>query len=430
MYFADNIPAGVPPKYWLRVETTYTAPKTKTMQIGLCVMGKARLYIDDREAIDLWTSHPEKTLQTPMFNQASMEVTAELAAEEGKSYRLCVLLKNEAIRPGYGAQNAGGVRIGCCEKINPADALRDAVELAKKVDVPIVIAGLNADYECEALDRVDLELPPGINELITELLKVNPRAVSHHQHPRCLQTSLLTCPQIIVNQSGCPVTMPWVDAAPTLLQAWFGGQETGNAIADVLFGRHSPSGRLSVTFPRRLEDTPAFLSWGKGLRDMYYGEGVFIGYRYYEKLRNRPLFYFGHGLSYTKFEYSNLSVPQKVALGSRGDETFEVSLNVTNTGDRDGHEVVQVYVADVSCKALRPVKELKGFAKVWVGRGQTESVRITLDKYALSYWNEWKEQWHAEKGVFKIIISRSADPLTQVLEKELELVEDVYWTGV
>ncbi|KAF6823830.1 beta-glucosidase j [Colletotrichum musicola] len=411
MYFADNVPAGVPPAYWLRVETTYTAPKTTTMQIGLCVMGKARLYIDDREAIDLWTSHPEKTLQTPMFNQASMEVTAELAAEEGKSYRLRVLVKNESIRPGYGAQNAGGVRIGSCEKISPADALRDAVELAKTVDIPIVIAGLNADYECEALDRVDLELPPGINELITEVLKVNSRA-------------------IIVNQSGCPVTMPWVDAAPTLLQAWFGGQETGNAIADVLFGRHSPSGRLSVTFPRRLEDTPAFLSWGKGLRDMYYGEGVFIGYRYYEALRNRPLFYFGHGLSYTKFEYSNLSVPQKVALGSRGDETFEVSLDVTNTGDRDGHEVVQVYVADVSCKALRPVKELKGFAKVWVARGQTESVRVTLDKYALSYWNEWKEQWHAEKGVFKIIISRSADPLAQVLEKELELVEDVYWTGV
>ncbi|KAL6408642.1 hypothetical protein AUP68_07586 [Ilyonectria robusta] len=411
MYFADNVPAGAPDAYWLRVNTTYTATKTATMQLGLCVMGKARLYIDDREAIDLWTSQPEKTLQTAMFNQASMEVIADLEAEEGRSYRISVLLKNESIRPGYGAQNAGGVRIGCCEKIDPAVALTEAIELAKQVDVPIVIAGLNSDYECEALDRVDLELAPGINELITKVMEANPRT-------------------IIVNQSGCPVTMPWVADVPTLVHAWFGGQETGNAIADVLFGRHSPSGRLSVTFPRRIEDTPAFLSWGKGLREMYYGEGVFIGYRYYEKLRNDPLFYFGHGLSYTTFEYSNLRVPDKVTLGSKGDQSFEVSVDLANTGERDSHEIVQIYVSDVDCKALRPRKELKGFAKVWLKRGETTSVKISLDKYALSYWNEWKKMWHAEKGAFKIIVSRSADPSAEVLQKVFELEADVYWTSV
>jgi beta-glucosidase len=118
MYFADNIPAGVPGAYWLRVDTIYTAPKTTTMQLGLCVMGKGRLYISGKQVVDLWTSQPEKTLQTPMFNQASMELTADLDTEDGKTYDISVLLSNESVRPGYGAQNAGGLRIGCCEKIS------------------------------------------------------------------------------------------------------------------------------------------------------------------------------------------------------------------------------------------------------------------------------------------------------------------------
>lgn len=411
MYFADSLPAGVPGRYWLRVNATYTAPKTTTVQLGLCVLGKGKLFVDGKEAIDLWTSHPEKTLQTPMFNQASMEVTTDLAVEEGKSYEISVLLKNEALVAGVGALSAGGLRVGCCEKIDAAAALAEAVELAKSVDVPIVIAGLNADYESEAVDRKDLELPPGVSNLIERLVEVNPRTV-------------------VVNQSGCPVTMPYLDRVSTLVHAWFGGQETGNALADVLFGRHNPSGRMSVTFPRRLEDTPSFLSFGKGLREMYYGEGVFLGYRYYEKLRNDPLFYFGYGLSYTTFEYSNLRVPSVVKLEGASGPEFEVTVDVKNTGDRDGHEIVQVYVSDVDCKALRPRKELKGFAKVWVAKGETEAVRIPLDKYALSYWDEDAEKWHAEKGAFKVIISRSADPKDEVLEQEFQLAESFFWTGV
>ncbi|KAH6879844.1 glycoside hydrolase superfamily [Thelonectria olida] len=411
MYFADSLPPSVPGAYWLRVNTTYTAPKTTTMQLGLSVLGKGRLYIDGKQVVDLWTSQPKKTLQTPMFNQASMEVTAELEAEAGKTYDISILLRNDAVFADVGAQSAGGLRVGCCEKIDPAVALAEAVELARHVDVPIVIAGLNADYESEASDRKDLELPPGVNELIEKVMEANTRT-------------------IIVNQSGCPVTMPWVKDVPTLVHAWFGGQETGNGIADVLFGCHNPTGRLSVTFPRRLEDTPAFLSYGKGVREMYYGEGVFIGYRYYEKLQNDPLFYFGYGLSYTTFEYSNLRAPKSVELGGQGEQSFEVSVDVTNTGDRDGHEIVQVYISDVECATLRPRKELKGFAKVWVAKGKTATAEIVLDKYALSYWDEEKEKWHAERGIFKVLISRSADPRDEVLEKEFELEKDLYWIGV
>lgn len=215
----------------------------------------------------------------------------------------------------------------------------------------------------------------------------------------------------------------------TLMHAWYGGQETGNGIADVLFGRHNPTGRLSVTFPRRLEDTPAFISYGKGLREMYYGEGVFIGYRYYEKLRNDPLFYFGYGLSYTTFEYSNLRAPERIELNDRN-QSFEISVDVTNTGGRDGHEIVQVYVSDVECAALRPRKELKGFTKVWLAKGETVSVKMHLDKYALSYWNEEKKKWLAERGLFKVIISRSADPKDELLESDVELQNDLYWEGL
>lgn len=223
--------------------------------------------------------------------------------------------------------------------------------------------------------------------------------------------------------------MPWVKDVSTLMHAWYGGQETGNGIADVLFGRHNPTGRLSVTFPRRLEDTPAFISYGKGLREMYYGEGVFIGYRYYEKLRNDPLFYFGYGLSYTTFEYSNLRAPERIELNDRN-QSFEISVDVTNTGGRDGHEIVQVYVSDVECAALRPRKELKGFTKVWLAKGETVSVKMHLDKYALSYWNEEKKKWLAERGLFKVIISRSADPKDELLESDVELQNDLYWEGL
>ncbi|KAF9870932.1 hypothetical protein CkaCkLH20_11604 [Colletotrichum karsti] len=411
MYFADSLPETVPGEYWLRVMTVYTAPKTMTIQVGLCVIGKGKLYVNGKQVIDVFTSQPKKTLQTPMFNQASMEVVADVEVEAGKQYLLSVLLRNEAAIPGVGALSAGGLRIGCCEKIDPAKALNDAVQLAKDVDIPIVIAGLNADYESEAVDRKSLQLPPGVDGLIQRVVEANPNTV-------------------VVTQSGCPIAMPWIQKAATVLHAWFGGQETGNAIADVLFGKVNPNGRLPVTFPARLEDTPAFLTFGKGQRDIMYGEGVFIGHRYYEKVKTRPLFYFGYGLSYTNFEYSNLCMPKTVRLDDASAKTFGVFVDVRNSGSRDGYEVVQVYVHDVEVAFDRPRKELKGFAKVWIEAGDVKTVRLTLDKYALSYWNEELEHWLAERGAFRVIISRSADPEDEILTADFELEENVSWKGI
>jgi beta-glucosidase len=162
---------------------------------------------------------------------------------------------------------------------------------------------------------------------------------------------------------------------------------------------------------------------------MYYGEGVFIGHRYYEKLGNDPLCYFGTGLSYTTFEYSNLRVPEIVDLGDDGEQTFKVAVDVT-TVDRDGYEIVQLYVSDVECDTIRPRKELKAFVKVWVPKGKKMKAEISLDKYAVSYWDEEEEIWLAEKGSFKAIISRSANPKDEVLQREFELGRDLYWRGV
>ncbi|KAH9240574.1 glycoside hydrolase family 3 protein [Colletotrichum gloeosporioides 23] len=411
MYFADSLPKGVPSAYWLRVKTCLTATKTAKVQVGLCVIGKGRLYVDGKQVIDLFTNQPKKTMHTPMFNQASMELTADVEVEAGKAYEVCVVLRNEAAIPGVGALSAGGLRIGCCEKIDKEQALDEAVRLAKSVDIPIVIAGLNADYESEAVDRKSLDLPPGIDELIERVVAANPSTV-------------------VITQSGCPIAMPWIEKATTLVHAWFGGQETGNAMADVLFGKVNPSGRLSVTFSKRIEDTPAFLTFGKGQREIMYGEGVFIGHQYYEKVKTHPLFYFGHGLSYTAFEYSNLQVPKRVRFDNGSAMSFEVTVDVHNAGLRNGLETVQVYIQDIETTFDRSRKELKGFTKVWVAKGDTVTAKVTLDKYALSYWNEELEQWLAEKGTFRVIISKSADPEDEALSAEIELEEDLRWQGL
>jgi beta-glucosidase len=178
MYFADSLPANVPSKYWLRVKTTFKATQSATLQFGLCVLGKGRMWINGKEVIDLATSQPTKTLQTPMFNQASMEVTTDIEVHAKQEYEITVILQNESAEAGIGALNQGGLRIGCCEKLDTERALAEAIELAKSVDFPIVIAGLNADYESEAVDRKDLKLPLVVNRLIEEVMAANPNTVS------------------------------------------------------------------------------------------------------------------------------------------------------------------------------------------------------------------------------------------------------------
>jgi len=210
---------------------------------------------------------------------------------------------------------------------------------------------------------------------------------------------------VVVLNNGAPIDLPWVDRAPAIVEAWLPGQEGATALSQILFGDANPSGRLPFSFPRRLEDNPTQLYYSAG-RDANYGEGVFVGYRYYEKKQVAPLFAFGHGLSYTRFEYSNLRVPDSAA-----GPTVEVSIDVKNAGTRAGAEVVQLYVGDEATRnVVRPVKELKGFSKPLLAPGETRTLKFTLSARDLAYFDVHVHDFVASPGTHRVYVgSSSAD---------------------
>lgn len=229
----------------------------------------------------------------------------------------------------------------------------------------------------------------------------------------------------IVIQSGTPVAMPWVDSAPAVMQAWYGGNETGNAIADVLFGDVNPGGKLPLTFPAKLEDTPAYLNFGSERGRTLYGEDIFVGYRYYEYINRKVLFPFGHGLSYTDFHVDDLFVEAR-----EEEDGLTVSVVVQNTGSRGGAYVSQVYVSQDRSSIARPVKELKGFGKVFLKPGEKQVLEISMSlKYATSYWDEQKKSWAMEKDTFKVLVgSSSADE--KMLSGSFKLSRTRWWKGL
>lgn len=230
-----------------------------------------------------------------------------------------------------------------------------------------------------------MDLPGHTNAMITAVLEANPNVV-------------------VVVQSGTPVAMPWADFAPSILHSWYGGNETGNAIADVLFGTVNPSGKLPLSFPHRIQDNPAFLNCRSDCGRTLYGEDVFVGYRYYEKCERKVRFPFGHGLSYTSFELSDLSVKE-----SSDGETLLLSVSVKNTGPVEGAQVVQAYVAQSNPILTRPPKELKGYAKIRVSPGQAQIAHMSISKkYAASYWNETDDAWAMEADTYKILVGQSS----------------------
>jgi beta-glucosidase len=241
----------------------------------------------------------------------------------------------------------------------------------------------------------------------------------------------------LVLQSGTPTHLsPFLPDCTSILQAWYGGNETGNAIADVLFGDVNPSGKLPLTFPMKMEDNPAYLNHRSENGRVLYGEGVFIGYRYYEKTGREVAFPFGHGLSYTTFEMSNLAVSDETKKKGKksGDELEDevvVNVDVQNTGKRAGMEVVQVYIVPPECHAVnRPVKELKGFSKVHLLPGEKKTVQVVLSKkYAASFWDERAEAWCMESGVYEIQVGPSSAEI-QVKGRGFEVKGTRWWNGL
>ena len=208
---------------------------------------------------------------------------------------------------------------------------------------------------------------------------------------------------VVVLNAGSPVEMPWADDVAAIVLAYYPGQEGGNAVARILTGAVNPSGKLTETFPKRYEDNPAFIN-SPGTMEVLYGEGIFVGYRYYDKKDVEPLFPFGHGLSYTTFAYSDVQVPDVVKAGA----PVHVAVTVTNTGTVAGQEVVQLYVGDPVSSLVRPPKELKGFQKVSLEPGEGAVVEFTLDERALSFYDPYRSQWVAEPGAFEVLFGSSS----------------------
>jgi beta-glucosidase len=212
----------------------------------------------------------------------------------------------------------------------------------------------------------------------------------------------------VVLNTGSPISMPWIDKVAAVVQAWYPGQECGNAIADVLFGDTNPSGKLPQTFPVRLQDTPTYLDFPGENGKVYYGEGLFVGYRYYDKKKIAPLFPFGFGLSYTTFDYGPLSLSAQ-EIGP--DDTLQVLVEITNTGQRTGKEVVQLYIRDQQASLQRPEKELKAFAKVQLEPGERKMVMLSIARDALAYYDDLAHEWVAEAGEFEVLIGASSQDI-------------------
>ena len=284
------------------------------------------------------------------------------------------------------------------------EMIDQAVGLAKSADVAILYIALPSYKESEGYDRTDLDLTDQQVALIKAVAKVQPKTV-------------------VVLNNGAPVAMSaWIADVAAVLEAWMMGQAGGAAIADVLFGKVNPSGKLAETYPLKLADTPAYLNWPGGAGEVRYGEGLFIGYRYYDAKQVPVLFPFGYGLSYTTFAYSN---PKVSANTFKDVDGLTVTVDVTNTGSFAGREIVQVYVHDQKSGLTRPEKELKGFAKVELQPGETKSVSIQLDFRAFAYYHPEYRQWITEDGDFDILIAASAadirHSLTVTLQSTLDL---------
>lgn len=265
----------------------------------------------------------------------------------------------------------------------------EAVEAAKNADVAVIFAGLPDNFESEGYDRKHMRMPDCQNALIKAVAEVQSNT-------------------IVVLHNGAPVEMPWIDKVKAVLEVYLGGQAVGGATVNVLYGAANPSGRLAETFPLRLQDTPCYLNYGGEHDKSVYSEGVFVGYRYYTSKDMEVLFPFGHGLSYTTFEYSNLSADKEQVNES---ELLNVSVDVTNTGSRAGKEVVQLYVAPKGGTIIRPVRELRAFEKIALAPGETKTVTFTLDKRAYAYWSTETHDWHVESGEYEIQIGKNAQEI-------------------
>jgi beta-glucosidase len=324
-----------------------------------------RLYIGDNRVIDDWNPHSE-TIDSYSAH-----------FEAGKPYEIKVEY--------FDAGGGGSLGVGV---VRAEDTVTEnLLALAKSVDAVVVSVGSDPNSEGEGSDRT-FSLPGAQEQLIQKIAAVNKNTI------------------VVLNAGGNVDMTSWLDRVPALLHTWYPGQEGGIALAQILFGEYSPSGKLPASFERRLEDSPTYNSYHTkpGVKSVPYTEGIFLGYRHYDRAPIKPLFPFGYGLSYTTFQYSKLQV-------SRDPRDVKVSFTIKNTGHRQGAEIAQIYVGDTHSHLPRPVKELKGFVKVDLKPGEERSASVLLDRRSFAYYDAVGKQWKVEPGKFTIFVGSSSEKM-------------------
>ncbi|KAI2786154.1 putative beta-glucosidase H [Penicillium oxalicum] len=385
-YNAPGLNRGL---FWATLIGEFTPDASGVWEFGLSVFGTANLYIDDELVIDNTTS---QTRGTAFFGKGTVEERGwkELVANSTYNVRIEFGSANTTTMKTVGMVNFGGgaCHLGACLRMDPESMVERAVQAAIDADYAIICTGLNQDWESEGFDRPHMDLPPGVDQLIARVLDVAADKT------------------VIVNQSGTPVTMPWASRARSIVQAWYGGNETGHGIADVLFGAMNPCAKLPLSWPADVRHNPAYLNHASVGGRVLYGEDVYAGYRFYEKTGREVLFPFGHGLSYTTFQVSD-----QVSINPT---TFTMdfppvaTVHIQNTGPRAGAQILQLYISSPESPTPRPVKELHGFEKVFLQPGEGKMVAIRLDRYATSFWDEIEEMWKSEAGRYEVLVGFSS----------------------
>ena len=380
-----------------RLRATFTPEQSGKHRVGIYSAGFTKVYVEGKLIADAWTNW---TKGRTFFEEGCDEVVGEVELEAGHSYAVTIEFSTKDFATLGLAAFACGIGLPLGD-----DAIAEAVEAARTAEVALVFIGRNGEWDTEGSDLPGILLPGRQSELIEAVAAVNPNTV-------------------VVLQSGGPVEMPWADKVAAIVSAWYPGQEAGNAIADVLTGAAEPGGRLSQTFPVRWADNPAHSQD----REVYpglegkvrYEEGIFVGYRHYDKIGMTPLYPFGFGLGYTGFALSDLSIDTS---RFEADGSASASVTLANTGSREGSTVIQLYVSDEDASVPRPEKELKAFAKVQLKPGESRTVQLSLDARAFAFFAESSKDWLVEPGSFTLRIGQSSDdlPLTAKIERQAAL---------
>jgi beta-glucosidase len=367
-----------PTHFSARIRGSYTPQVSGLHRFGVYSAGFSRMFVDGRLVADAWTGWKKGRT---VFEEGCDEVVGEADLTAGTAHQVMIEF---GVRPSDNLV-LSALRAGIGRPLGDAD-IAEAARVAAAAETAVVFVGRSGEWDTEGSDLEGIRLPGRQDELVAAVLAANPRTV-------------------VVLQTGGPVELPWMADAPAILQAWYPGQECGNAIADVLFGDAEPAGRLPQTFPKRWEDNPTRSQDPEvypGLNGhVRYEEGLFIGYRHYDRQGIEPMFPFGHGLGYTSFELGDLRV---VASG----DGAKLSARVTNTGARAGSTVVQVYVGDMESSVSRPARELKTFSKLSLAAGETREIGLDLPARAFAFWDDAARGWQVEAGAFRIEAGFSA----------------------